>query len=266
MNAIPQAAIAGLGLAALISLITPVIIYLICRTRMELPLRNIAVGAGMFFLSALVLEAAMHFYFLRANPATSAWLMSHTWGFVLYAVSAAAIFEETARLIAFRLFIRRTGDAGTAVSYGIGHGGAESIIVGALAQVQMMAFAFLLNTGKFAATLGGKMPPSAIAKLRVSLIHLDFFTALTGSVERICAVLLQIALSLLVWRAVERKDWRWFVAALLLHAGVDSSAALYQRGALPLAVVEGIVFAVGLALLIFFVAGLPPRRTLSPSV
>jgi uncharacterized membrane protein YhfC len=265
MSTVPQAAIIGLGLAALISLFTPVVVYLVCRRRMELPLRNIAIGAGMFVLFALVLEGAMHFYFLRANPRTSAWLMSHTWAFVLYAVSAAAIFEETARLIAFRFFTRRTGDSGTAVSYGIGHGGAESVIIGALAQAQTVAFALLLNAGKLQAILGAKLPPAAFAKLHHTLIHLNFLTAITGGVERVCAVLLQIAFSLLVWRAVERRDWRWFAAALLLHAGVDSTAALYQRGALGLPVVEGIVFAVGVVLLVFFVVKLPPRRAPSPS-
>jgi uncharacterized membrane protein YhfC len=260
MNSVPPAGLVGLGLAALISLLIPAIIYVVCRRRMELPLRNVAIGAVMFILFALLIEGAMHFYFLRFNPATSAWLMHHTWGYVLYGISAAALFEETARLIAFRFFTKRTGDIGTAVSYGIGHGGAESVIIGALAQAQMMAFGLLLNAGKLQAVLGAKLPPAAFAKLRDSLLHLDFLSGIMGGVERASAVLLQIALSLLVWRAVERKDWHWFVAALLLHAGVDSTAALYQRGALPLALMEGIVFAVGVVLLVFFVVRLPPRK------
>jgi uncharacterized membrane protein YhfC len=265
MSVVSQSAIIGLGLAALISLFVPVVIYLVCRNRMQLPLRNIAIGAGIFIVSARVLEGAMHFYFLKANPVTSSWLLHHTWGFVAYAVGAAAVFEETGRLIAFRFFTKRTGDAGTAVAYGIGHGGAEAIIVGALAQAQMMVFGLLLSSGKLQAAIGAKLPPATFAKLRDSLIHLDFPTAIAGGIERVAAILLQVALSLLVWRAVERGDWRWFAAALLLHAGVDSTAALYQRGALPLTVVEGIVFAVGLALLFFFIAKLPSRKA-SPSV
>src|SRR5580698_4267691 len=114
VSSVPQAGLVGLCLAALISLCVPAVVYFVCRKRMELPLRNIATGAGMFILFALVLEGAMHFYFLRFNPATSAWLLHHTWGYVLYGVGAAALFEETARLIAFCFFTKRTGDAGTA--------------------------------------------------------------------------------------------------------------------------------------------------------
>ena len=262
---VSQGAILGLALAALISLATPFVIYFFCRRRMDLPLRNIAIGAGIFILFALVLESAMHLYFLKANPVTSAWLMHHTWGFMLYAAGAAAIFEETGRLIAFRFFAKRTGDAGTAVSYGIGHGGAESIIIGGLGQAQSIVFALLLNAGKLRSTLGAKLPPAAYAKIHDALIHLDFPTALIGGGERVAAILLQIALSLLVWRAVERKDWRWFAAALLLHAGMDSLAALYQHGALSLMVVEGIVFAVGAVLLVFFIVRLPPRKAFPPA-
>jgi len=262
--AVSQGAILGLALAGLIALLTPFATYFICRPRMELPLRNIAIGAGIFVLFALMLESAMHFYILRLNPVTAAWLKTHAWGYVIYGAGAAAIFEETGRLIAFRFLVGRTGDAGTAVSYGIGHGGAESIIVGALAQAQMAIFAALLNAGKLQAILGAKLPAAAYAKITDSLLHLDFLLAASGGSERICAFLIQIALSLLVWRAVERNNWRWFAAALFMHAGVDSLAALFQRGMLSLVAVESMVFAIGAALLIFFIARLPARRP-SPS-
>ncbi|HEX3674419.1 MAG TPA: YhfC family glutamic-type intramembrane protease [Rhizomicrobium sp.] len=259
MNTVPQGGLIGLGLAALISLLAPFVVYFVCRKRMELPLRNIALGAGIFALFALGLEGAMHYYFLKANPTTSAWLLHNTWGYVVYGVSAAALFEETGRLIAFRFFAKRTGDAGTGVSYGIGHGGAESIIIGALGQAQAIVFALLLDAGKLQGTLGAKLPPATYAKIRDSLLHLNFLIGIAGGFERIAALLLQIALSLLVWRAVERREWRWFLAALLLHAGVDTFAALGQRGALSVVTVEIVVYAVGLVLLVFFLAKLPRR-------
>jgi uncharacterized membrane protein YhfC len=197
---------------------------------------------------------------LKFNTQTAAWLGAHIWGFTVYAAGAAALFEESGRFLALRFLARRTGDPGTAVAYGIGHGGAEAIIVGAVAQAQSIAFAMLLNAGKFEATLGGKVPPAMLAKLRDTLSHLDLATALVGGMERIWALLLQIALSLLVWRAVERGQARWLLAALALHFGIDSFGALYQKGALSLVLTEGVVTAVGLALLIIFVANLPRHK------
>ena len=69
---VSQGTIAGLGIAALISLAAPFVAYRVCRGRMVLPGRNIAIGAGIFVLFALVLEGAMHWYVLLHNPATAA--------------------------------------------------------------------------------------------------------------------------------------------------------------------------------------------------
>ena len=253
---VSQSAIAGLACAALISLLTPFVIAAVCRQRMVLPSRNIALGAFVYLLFAMVLEGLMHWYFIKLNAVTAAWLGSHIWGFVAYAAGAAALFEETGRLLALRFLAKRTGDAGTAVAYGIGHGGFESIVVGAVAQAGGLFMAIMLNMGKLDTMFTHKIPSATIAKLYA---HLDFVTALLGGIERISALLLQIALSLLVWRAVTTGKARWFFAALALHAGVDSVAALFQKGQISFFAVEGIVGAVGVALLVFFLAKLPRK-------
>jgi uncharacterized membrane protein YhfC len=250
--------ILGLIVAILISLAAPFVIFRVCRGRMVLPKRNIALGACVFVLFAIVLEGVMHLYVLKLNPTTSNWLGHHVWGFVVYAVSAAALYEETGRYLALRFFVKRVGNPGTAVAYGIGHGGAESIIV-ALLQAWNLSFALMLNTGTLNAMLGAKLPAATIAKMRDALIHLDFATAAMGGVERICAVLIQIAMSLLVWRAVERRQLRWFVFALLAHAGIDTVPALYQKGQVSAFAAESVVFALGAALLLFYIVKLPRR-------
>lgn len=257
---VSQYALLGIACSALVSLAAPFVVYFVCRRRMVLPGRNIALGAGIFVLFALGLEGAMHWYFLKLNPVTAGWLNTNTWGFVAYAAGAAALFEETGRFLAMRFFVKRTGDAGTAVAYGIGHGGMESIIVGALAQASSLFMAVMLNAGKLDAMIGKKIPAAALAKLHTQYAHLDFSTALLAGMERVCALLIQIALSLLVWRAVSSGRARWFFAALAAHAGVDSLAALFQRGMLTLPVTESIVAAIGAVLLVFFLVKLPRRQ------
>jgi uncharacterized membrane protein YhfC len=259
---VSPAALLGLTLAALMSLAAPFVFYAVCRRRMTLPLRNIAIGAGMFVLFALVLESALHWYVLKHNPATAAWFAANPYGFAAYAAFAAALFEETGRYLAMRLLVKRVDDPGTAVSYGIGHGSIESILVG-VSQAGAVVLARMLNMGTLNTLLANKLPAAAIAKIHDQLSGLDFPLALTGGVERICALLIQIALSLLVWRAVARKDLRWFWAAIFAHAGIDSLAALAQRGIVPMMVTESFVAAIGLGLLVFFLIKLPrrPART-----
>jgi len=256
---VSQGAIVGLACAALISLVAPIIAYFVCRGRMALPGRNIAIGAGVFVLFVLVLEGAMHWYFLSHNPVTSAWLRAHTWGFIAYGAGAAALYEETGRYVAMRLFVSRVGEPGTAVSYGLGHGGAESILVGTLGQTQAMIMALLLNAGLLGALLGGRLPHAALLKLQAALTKIDLPLALMGGMERVWALMIQIGCSLLVWRAVARKDLRWLAAALLAHFSIDSVAGAAQRGLLTIQTTEAVVTAIGLVLLVFYLIRLPRR-------
>jgi uncharacterized membrane protein YhfC len=256
---ISQWTIAGLGCAALISLSAPFIVFWICRKRMTLPGRNIVLGAATFVLFALVLEGSMHWYVLKLNPVTAAWMKVHGWGFAIYGASAAAIFEETGRWLAMRVFVRNVGEPGSAVSYGLGHGGAESIIVGFLGQVQAIALSVLANAGLLDRLLAGRLPHDTLVKIQNALAHADFPLVLMGGFERVWALLIQIACSLLVWRAVARKDFRWFAAALAAHFSIDSVAAAAQRGYVSIPTTEAIVTVVGLALLGLFLFRLPRK-------
>lgn len=260
---VSQWAMVGLACAAIISLLAPVITYLVCRGRMTLPGRNIAIGAGVFVLFALVLESAMHWYVLLHNPVTSAWLRAHAWGYIVYAAGAAALYEETGRYVAMRLLVKPAGEPGTAVSYGLGHGGFESMLVGALGQLQALILSLLLNIGLLDPLLAGRLQHDAVVKIHAALTKVDFPLALMGGFERIWALMIQIGCSLMVWRAVARRDVRWFAAALAAHFSIDSVAAATQRGLVSVETTEAIVTAIGAALLLFYLIKLPRRAVVA---
>jgi uncharacterized membrane protein YhfC len=218
----------GLAACAVLSVVWPVTIFLICRRRMTLSKRNILVGAGVFLLFSQVLEKSLHAYLLKANPATAAWLHGHAIAFALYGCLAAGLFEEVGRYLGMRYLVKPSGDPGAAVAYGIGHGGLEAILLGGLATAQTLAFARLLNSGRLETTLGPLLSPDALAQLRGGLEHLTLTDLAMGTLERLIAVLIQIGLSLLVWRAVEKRHLELLALAVLLHAVIDFPAALFQ--------------------------------------
>ena len=233
---------------------------------MVLPLRNIALGAIVLVLFALVLEFAMHWYILIHNPVTAAFFKTNLWAFAVYGAGAAGLYEETGRYIALRFLAKRVADPGTAVSYGIGHGGIEFIVVGAFAQSYSIVLAMMYQAGTLDAMLAKKVPAAALAKIHEGLAHLTFPMALVGGAERVCALLIQIALSLLVWRAVSRKEIRWYFLAILCHFAVDFPAALTQKGVIPIMATEAYVWVIGAALRIFFLIKLPKKQdALSPA-
>jgi uncharacterized membrane protein YhfC len=80
-----------------------------------------------------------------------------------------------------------------------------------------------------------------------------------STLERLAALLIQIGLSLLVWRAVERRQLRWLALALLAHAGIDFFPALAQTGQLSGAVVEGGLMVLAIGLVALFLHGLPHK-------
>jgi uncharacterized membrane protein YhfC len=258
---VPFPVLASLAVAMLLSIAWPVAVFLVCRGRMTLSARNVAVGAGVFFLFSQVLEKALHVYLLKANAATAAWLHAHAFAYALYGCAAAALFEETGRYLGMRYLVRATGNPGTAVAYGIGHGGLESILIGGLGMAQAFVFATMLNSGQLDATLGRALAPDALASLRAGLEHMSVVTAGLSALERLIALLIQIGLSLVVWRAVEARRPAWLALALLLHAAVDFPAGLAQAGGLPMTFVEGLLLIVGAVLAAFFLYALPPKRS-----
>ena len=226
---------------------------------MTLVLRNILVGAAVFFVFSQILERAMHAYLLRANPVTAAWFQTHGIAFAIYGSLAAGLFEEVGRYVGLRLLAKPSGNPGTAVAYGIGHGGIESILLGGVAMGQAFVFAILLNSGNFDATFGSALPPDALSQIRATLENLTLGGLALAAVERLVALLTQIGLSLIVWRAVEGKHIGLLVLAVLMHALVDFPAGLFQAGLISLPAAEAPIFAVGFVLSGIYLYRLPRR-------
>ena len=252
----------GIGFNLAVSLIAPFAIYLVLRRRMTLSWRNIGIGAGMFFLCAMVLEQTLHYVVLKADPVTAAWFKANHLAFAVYGALAAGLFEETGRYVGLRFLAKPTGNPGTAVAYGLGHGGMEMLLIGALAQAVALGLALLNNIGILDAVLGARLPPKALATLHTQFAHLTFAMASIAGLERLMALALQVALTFVVWRAVELRKSRYLFAAIAFHALADSGAALFQAKIVPsILVAEGVAFAVLILVVLFLRL---TRRATSP--
>ncbi|RFU45312.1 YhfC family intramembrane metalloprotease [Paraburkholderia sp. DHOC27] len=141
-----------------------------------------------------------------------------------------------------------TGD-GTALGYGLGHGGAEAWIVGVLVQIQWIVFAVIENRGELDTYLGNV---SSDSLMRIHLILASLSPQMAGIfvLERVAALIFQVGLSLLMWRGI-RAGWRGILPlAIAVHALIDVPAALFQAKILPLYAVDALY-----ALMALIVAG-----------
>lgn len=242
------------------------LVYFYKREKMSLiPL---VTGIAVFIVFTQMLEKALHVYLLQLNP-RSAQLFRNPWLFAAYGGLAAGLFEEGGRFVGFNYLLKRSRKWIDGISYGIGHGGAESFLIGGLANLQYLLFAVLINNGVLEAVLGGKLPPAPLAQLKQTLVASSPLLFLASGIERLFALAIQIALSLVVLYAVRYGRYIYLLCAVLIHALLDFPAALYQAHRFNLWGVE--VFAALLAVLsvmfiirskaLFPAEGLKPPQT-----
>jgi uncharacterized membrane protein YhfC len=260
---ISSSVIAGLAFYAILPALFGVAIALVCRGRMTLSVRNVVLGAGVFFLFSQVLEKLMHAYVLDGNPVTASWLQVHPIGYALYACLAAGLFEETGRYLAMRFLVKDTGNPGTAVAYGLGHGGIEAILLGSMGLVVTLVYAVKLYMGQDA-QLSAILGPEGLARLRADLQSVPHVMLVMQVLERLIALLIQIGLSFVVWRAVQRRQLAWLALAVLLHAAIDFPVGLAQAGQLSQEVIMGWLLVIGSAFAACFLYGL--LRKSAPAV
>ena len=205
-------AVLGVLFTTIISIGVPVGLLLWVRHKTGKGFKAAAIGALCFFVGALVLEQLLHRVIFTAFPLLS---MSPLW-YTVYGCLAAGIFEETARLIGLRWLCKKDACVVTGFAYGIGHGGIEAVLLVGVSYLMMLAGIASSNMQTM----------QALAGFSASVFWL-------AGIERIFAIILHIALSVLIWLVVTGRVSKWFYPlAILLHALTNVAAALYQTGVL----------------------------------
>ncbi len=251
MYEVSQVTTMNMWITAVVSIFLPIVLLIMWRKKMKVKIAPFFIGALIFIVFALVLENISHSIFIIKDSGLSRFVNGNTWAYVLYGALAAGIFEETGRFVAFKFFMKNNDDKESAITYGIGHGGIESILV---VGFSMLSSIFLISTLN---SMGGidnyvaLVPEESQDVVRSSLMSL-YTTApyvyLLGAVERVATIAFHIALSVFVFMAVKRPGkWYFYPAAILLHTFLDVFAVLYQRGAITsIILMEVIIIAITL--------------------
>ena len=232
-------------ISAVLALLVPIALIVFMGVKKRLKWKAMLFGALLFVVFALILERIMHALVLGADPTQSA-IYKNPVLYMLYGGFAAGIFEETARLLCFKSFLKVKNNESiyTGISYGLGHGGIEAILVGGIAAVGNLVTSVMLNSGMLKAVTAA-MSGQQLDKFNQGmngLVNTPSYMFLVSGGERMIALVLQIALSLFVFKAVVEKKWQYFAYAILIHAGIDMLAVLFQRGIIKnVFLLEGII-------------------------
>ena len=196
------------------------------RKKYKINFAVLGLGAVAFFASSQVLEKIVHLLVLHPQKDGTVPLMSENpLLYVIYGISMAAIFEETARLIFFKwLEKKRTLEDSDALAYGLGHGGLELIYIGIASLLNLFILFSAVESQN--PNIMQLLPESTLATIN----NLAAWQIYLLGLERILALLLQVGLTFWVYQAVRQKKWIYLVAAYGLHALFDLAPSLSQVG------------------------------------
>ena len=211
---------AGIIFSLCISIALPVVLLIVVHKKTKARMAMAVIGAATFFLFAMVLEQILHAVVLGVGGER---ITGNIWIYGLYGGLAAGLFEEVGRFVAMRFAMKKQLNLPNALMYGVGHGGIEAILIVGLASVSNLVTSIMINAGTLEASLGALDQATKEATLTQlsALWTTPSYQFFLSGIERIVAVTLHIALSVLVFQAVKLgKKFYWFLA-FAIHAGVD---------------------------------------------
>lgn len=225
-------------LGLLIFTIVPIVLSIVWLVKKKERITTILIGAVWFILFALILEKPIQnvLAFPTAlglpNHALSNFFNANPILLAFVAGLFPGLFEETGRFVAFKTILRKRKNRETSISYGIGHGGIEVVVLLGLTYINYIIYALMINSGLMQTTINQMMEiaPEQVGQLEEIIVMMTTFsgtTLLIGVVERIFAVMFHIGASILVFYACKDKSKMWlYPLAIILHTLMDFIAAM----------------------------------------
>ena len=132
----------------------------------------------------------------------------------------AGIIENCVRWIGFKVNGKRSDPFRSAVSLGIGHGGLELILVGVLLAINLGSVLFYNAGAQIAKGVSTTSVQSVLAQI-TSFWAAPWYYAPLGLFEHLVTFAAQLALSVMVWRAVAKSQPLWLLLAVLYQTVVE---------------------------------------------
>lgn len=214
------ASMVGMVISLLLSVVLPIFlgIFIYKKTKAWVP--AFFIGCGIFVGFAMILEQICHAIVLTV---TGSAIRDNIWLYAIYGGLAAALFEECGRWIAMKFCLKKHLTRENALMYGAGHGGIEAFLILGMSSMSNLLTAAMINGGLMEKTMTALEPAQQeVTYHQLSVLWTtpayQFYLA---PVERISAIALQIALSILVYSAVKTGRKLHLAAAFGLHFAVD---------------------------------------------
>ena len=141
---------------------------------------------------------------------------------------SAGLFEEITRYVGLRWWAKDARSWGKGLLFGAGWGGMEAIIFFVVIMLLNYVFFMALRTEDLSTII----PPEQLALLQqVSNQYwgVAWYDSMLGALERVLALPIQMALTILVLQVFLRRQSRWLWLAIALHASVNAVLVITVR-------------------------------------
>lgn len=218
-------------LACIFTVITSLIVPIFCAVYVSIKYENTwqAVLAGC--LTFIVFQLCIRIPMIQVVLPKTAWYtlisVTNPICYALFLGVTAGLAEELGRYIVMKLFMKKNRNFVSAIAFGIGHGGIEAIL---LAGINGLLALFISAPGVTAGYV------------------------LASGVERIFAMTIHIACSVMVMKGIILKKRRWIMLAFFLHSIVDAVVVLATLQGITILTIEVClaIFTAGVAVYIFW--------------
>ena len=221
----------------------PVAAALLIYKRGKSGFRPIWIGAAVFVLSQVGHIPFNQFLMIPGLRALGVDVAAQG-GISLWVLGAAAglsagFFEEVARFLALKFWLKKDIQTLLPLKYGVGHGGVEALLLGLFALFALVQVVVLGGEGAV-----DLLPPEQVELARTQLAAywaVPWYHSLLGAAERISAMAFHIGASILVYKSVRTKNYLYLLIAVIGHAVLDAFAVIGVKH-LDFLILEGVLF------------------------
>jgi uncharacterized membrane protein YhfC len=216
----------------------PIFLWVFLTKKFNLQMSLVWAGAITFVLSQVVhipLNYALGI--LKGGQGVALWPLP---AMALVAGLSAGICEEVARYLALKFWRREARSWEEGITFGAGHGGIESVILGLLLFATFVNMLILKSGGLERLGLTGENLLKVKQQIE-AFWSVPWYDPLLGGFERIFAITMHVAWTLLVLQAIVRSNIIWLIYAILAHTVVDAAAVFMKMKGYSSILMEGVV-------------------------
>ncbi len=210
------------SVAALV--IAPLAALIVLCIKKKLSFIPVLLGAAAFTVSQIILRIP-----IMQVLGTQSWYQQFaSYSPVLYIILigglSAGLFEESARYIGGRI-LREKRSYQDAVSFGLGHGICEVLILVGANSVAVLIYAVMINTGNFELVLE-PLPQETQELLLSQMASITAEALLAGVLERVFAVTFHVFATVLIFKGINEHKIRNYFYAIGAHTLLNSMTVL----------------------------------------